>query len=268
MIMHVDEAVGLGRLTRTLELAQERAWREGRAVIASLSWSCPTIDPLAFFIASATYKDRALWLQPSRQFALVGAGASRVIEADSAERFELARQERVELLNGAIVDGPDGAPRGTGPLLLGGFSFDPQRKGSGEWCGFPAARLILPRFLLSVSGEEHYLTLNATVWPDSDPAAEARVMTRELDALLARTHSVAPGQAHECDIAVVEARPAAEWQQVVADASASIRRGEAEKIVLAREVRLESPAPFEIPFGARPADGNLPHVLCLRLRAG
>ena len=246
MIMHVDEAVGLSRLTRTLELAQERARREGRAVLASLTWSCHSLDPLAFFAASATYEDRVLWLQPARQFALVGAGATRVIEADAVERFELARQARVELLNGAIVDGADGAPRGTGPLLLGGFSFDPQRIGSGQWCGFPSARLILPRFLLTVSGEEHYLTLNATVRPDGDPATEARAMSGDLDALLARTRLVVPGRDHEGDIAVVEARPAAEWKQVVADASASIRRREAEKIVLAREVHLESEAPFEI----------------------
>ena len=48
-------------------------------------------------------------------------------------------------------------------------------------------------------------------------------------------------------VSLSETRPAADWQQVVADASAAIRDGQAEKIVLAREVRLQSDTPFDVP---------------------
>ncbi len=246
MIMHVDEAVGLDRLTRTLERAQQLARREGRAVLASLAEPCPPIDPRALFAAAATYQDRALWLQPARRFALVGAGAAHVIEAEDAGRFASARSARSELLAGAVVERAGAAPASTGPVLLGGFSFDPRRIGDGVWRGFPAARLILPRVLLTAEGEAHYLTLNAVLWPDSDPAAAARAAIDELDALLTRAQAVAPSPAAEGSVAVSEERTAAAWRQVVADASSSIRRGEAEKIVLAREVRLEAETRFEV----------------------
>ncbi|MGA7670616.1 MAG: isochorismate synthase [Nitrolancea sp.] len=85
------------------------------------------------------------------------------------------------------------------------------------------------------------------VWPDSDPSAEARRLIEERDRWLEAASS-APITAEGGTVRLSETRPAADWQQVVADASAAIRDGQAEKIVLAREVRLQSETPFDVSY--------------------
>ncbi len=246
MVMHLDAAVGLGRLTETLERGQRLARRDGRPVLVSLTVPCAPADPLAFFQAASTYQDRSLWYQPSRQFALAGAGIAHNIEVDRDDRFEAARSSRSELFERAIVEGPDGNVRGTGPVLLGGFSFDPRRDGTGQWTGFPAARLILPRLLLTLRDGQHLLTLNVIVEPDADSDKEAQDLLAEIDSVLDGARVMDAPSTVVRQVAMTEARPACDWQQVVADASESIRRGAAEKIVLAREVRLSADSPFDV----------------------
>ena len=246
MIMHVDEAVGIDRLIYALERARERARDEGRPVLASLVEPVPALDPLALFAAAATGTERSLWVQPHRRFALVGAGVAQVIEAGDLERFESTRQARRAVLDGAIVEGPSEVGRGTGPVLLGAFSFDPRRDSTAEWHGFPAARLILPRLLFTSHGDEHSLTLNSVVWPDGEPSTEARRLIDERDRWLDAARAQQQVTTQSAAVELHETRPAADWQQVVADASAAIRDGQSEKIVLAREVRLQSETPFEV----------------------
>ncbi len=181
MIMHVDEAIGIDRLMYAFERAQDKARREKRPILASITMPIPFLDPLAVYSAAAASIERSLWSQPSRRFALVGLGVAQGIEAGDLERFESTRQARRALLESAIVESSEVDSCGTGPVLLGAFSFDPQRASTAEWNGFPAARLILPRLLFTSNGDDHSLTLNAVVWPDSDASAEARRLIDERD---------------------------------------------------------------------------------------
>jgi len=246
MIMHVDEAVGVDRLLYALERAQERARHEGRPVLASLTEPAPALNPLAAYAAAAGHSERSLWFQPSRRFALVGAGVAQGIEAGDLQRFESVREARRALLDGAILESMVDEDRGSGPVLLGAFSFDPRRETTAEWQGFPAARLILPRLLYTANVDEHALTLTAVVWPDSDPSAEARRLIEERDQWLEAARLPVAQLPEGGAVRLSETRPAADWQQVVADASAAIRDGQAEKIVLAREVRLRSESDFDV----------------------
>ena len=243
MIMHVDELIGLARLTPLLVAAQQQARRAGRPLLASLTEPAPEIDPLAFFAAAATYQDRALWHQPSSQFALAAAGAAQVIESRGADRFEQARAAWRSVLAGALIEGVPG--HGAGPLLLGGFAFDPERPSDGQWRGFSDARLILPRIMLTQVGAECRLTLNALIWPDSDPAAESLALTRELERLQ-QASSIHRVTAQSAAIDATEVSSAADWQAIVAGAAAAIRAGAMQKVVLAREVRLQAEAAFDI----------------------
>jgi isochorismate synthase len=244
MIMHVDESVGLVRLTQLLEAARQRARRAGRPLLASLTESAPEIDPLAFFNAAASHQERALWYQPSNRFALAAAGAAEVIEKFGADRFEQARVAWRSLLDGALIEDVTG--HGSGPLLLGGFAFDPERESAGQWRGFPDARLVLPRIMLTQDGAECRLTLNVHVWPDSDPIAESLALSRELDRLLHDAGSVQPRREQAAAIEATEVRPSAEWQAIVAGAAAAIRARAMQKVVLAREVRLQAETAFDI----------------------
>lgn len=52
---------------------------------------------------------------------------------------------------------------GTGPLLLGGFSFDPEKEKTDLWKEFKDTTFSLPAFLLTVKNEKAWLTMNTFV---------------------------------------------------------------------------------------------------------
>jgi isochorismate synthase len=240
MMTHVDESIGLARLTRLCETAHEAARRHGRPILASLTDDAPEIDPLAFYAATASYDDRALWFQLSADFALAAAGAVQTIAGDGPGRFDDVRGAWRALLADAQIEGAGG------PCLLGGFAFDPERPSEGQWHGFGDARFVLPRITLSRDASGCRITLNALLWPESDPLAESRVLADELDRLAGQlTAGRAPVQSPD-EIETAEVIPAAEWQAIVAGASAAIRGGDLRKVVLAREIRLRSERAFDV----------------------
>jgi len=240
MMTHVDESIGLARLARLCETAHEAARRLGRPVLASLTDDLPEADPLAFYAAAASYDDRALWFQPSAGFALAAAGAVRTITGDGPERFGAVRAVWRELLTDALIEGAGG------PCLLGGFAFDPERPSEGQWQGFGDARFVLPRIMLSRSAARCRITFNVLLQPESNPLAASRALIDEVERLLTgmtdRPAPVRPSDAIE----TAEVLPAADWQAIVAGASAAIRAGDLRKVVLAREIRLRSERAFDI----------------------
>jgi isochorismate synthase len=236
MMTHVDESIGLARLIRLCEAAHEAARRYGRPILASLTDDAPEIDPLAFSAATASYDDRSLWFQPSGDFALVAAGAVQTISGEGIERFGAVRAAWRGLLADALIEGAGG------PCLVGGFAFDPERPSEGQWHGFGDARFVLPRIMLSRDSSGCRITLNALLRPESDPLAESQVMADELDRLVQRP---APTGADVASGQFSEVLPAAEWQAIVAGASAAVRSGDLRKVVLAREIRLRSERAFD-----------------------
>lgn len=113
----------------------------------------PEADPVAVFAAAPANRGRFCWIQPSRDLALVGVGAtlrwrpvSREGRFREAARFagRLARQ-----LSGD-AESSDGGPGGcpAGPILCGGFAFDSEPAAGGpRWAEFGSGMLMLPELL-------------------------------------------------------------------------------------------------------------------------
>jgi hypothetical protein len=124
--------------------ATERARRLGRPVLVSQTRRVPLCDALAMF-ASAEPGERGLWLRPASGESLVSVGAAHVLVGAGPEQIACAWRD---LIPDALIDDPD--PQAwTGPLLLGGFAFDPLRPAAEHWSGFPAARLVAPSRLVA-----------------------------------------------------------------------------------------------------------------------
>jgi isochorismate synthase len=240
MMTHVDESVGLARLTRLCDTAHAAALRHGRPVLASLTDDVPALDPLAFLAAAASFDERALWMQPSAEFALVAAGAAWVRNATGPERFGVVRSAWHGLLVDALVDGTGG------PCLLGGFAFDPERPSEGQWQGFGDARFVLPRIMFARDAAGCRIILNVLLRPESDPQAESRALMDERDRLLERLADGRGSVQTASELESAEVLPAATWQAIVAGASAAVRAGDLRKVVLAREIRLRSERAFDI----------------------
>jgi isochorismate synthase len=124
--------------------------------LASTTRAIPLVDPIDAF-AAAGDASRALWLRPATNEALVGLGCAFSFSGG----FDAISAGWQELLSDAAID-QDGP---AGPLLMGGFSFDPSAPTSALWEGFGAAQLVLPERLIRVQSNRAWLTTSAVAEP-------------------------------------------------------------------------------------------------------
>jgi len=99
-------------------------------------------------------------------------------------------------------------------VAIGGFAFDPAREPAGAWRGFPAVLFRVPALAVTRVRGRTFATGDLELL--EQPAA--------WEAPAARGFAVEPVRAE------------ADWMAAVAEAAGRLRRGEAAKVVLAREV--------------------------------
>lgn len=245
-----------------------RARREQRPVLVSRTRLVNSLDPLSFFASATGYRGtRNFWSDPDREVTLVGVGAAWKLETHTREDSYLKTgQEWDHLLKGAIRV-PAEAPTGTGPLLLGGFSFDPLAGKTPLWEGFFDASFILPQFLLTVTGGECWLTVNVLLQPGEDVEQRGKMLAEQEDELLEAAedfHLFPPARA---SFDVVEVEPD-RWKKTVATAAREIREGALEKVVLARQLRLQSETSFSPEAGLYRLRERQPHSFLFAVERG
>jgi salicylate biosynthesis isochorismate synthase/menaquinone-specific isochorismate synthase len=257
------EAGALARLETRAAEAVRLARRGGEAAIASVTVPLAGVpDPSAAILAARRHDDPWFCLElPERDdFALATVGQAALIERRGDERFQQAAAAAAALAARVRGDEPHG-PTGSGPVLVGGFAFAPAGGATPEWSPLAPLRLTLPELALARSGEETLLTLSVAVAPDDAPGEAVERGRTRLAALepahmpLLDPDPVAPAR-------VASAAPPAHYESAVARAVERIRAGELEKVVLAREVRVNAasgldPAPV---FGA--LRGAFPACYC------
>jgi isochorismate synthase len=227
------------KVVTLFEEGVNRAAKLGRAILVSYSQRVPEADPLHFFAErqraglSAFY-----WERPAEKFSIAGASTAYQIRETGETRFDQAEARWNALLEDAVVSNLD--EWGVGPMLAGGFSFDPTRPATGLWHNYDDALLVLPRLQLTRKDGQTFVTLNTLV----DAEAEAELLAEQAIHLY-RQPSVFPSTSEANSLQLEDVRPAAEWKNLVAQAVANIKAGIFKKVVLAREVRVTPRNPFE-----------------------
>jgi isochorismate synthase len=200
-------------------------------------------DPLAVFASGAKLaRERFLWSCPSLGYELAGIGAAWTIDAAGPARFAEARRAWDRLRAEAITgDLPDAI--GTGPLLLGGFSFDPATTSAPQWREFPDALLTVPRYTVASTDGACWLTITAVLEPGA-PEPDFEELLAPLALLLGKAAVYQP-QSHDNPLTVEDALPADEWQAIVRTAIERMGSSDIEKVVLARECRVRAARPLD-----------------------
>ena len=191
-------------------------------------------------IANHLAAGRMFWARPRDGFAIAAIGAAMTLAPSGAERFAAVDGEWAALLEGGLISDPSVGAEGVGPVLMGGFAFDPQGPRAAHWKSFPSALLVLPRLQVTTVGDSCWVTTTVIVGADGTPD----IATAELGRLRACALGPAERRADRRAVAGASAqrltledlRPAAEWQALVASAVDTIRADEMEKVVLARAV--------------------------------
>ena len=238
------------RLAGRLAGALAAARRSGRGRLAAITVElAPEVDPAA--VACRSRREGEPWFvfeQPDRGARALGAlGQALELRASGPSRFtELAARWR-ELAATGFADPSDGT-HAAGPLAVGGFSFAPDGGVAPHWRGFASSSLVVPELSLARSERRGVrlvtLTLSALVEPDDDPEQVLERLLARLAELRAESLPLldpAPAGRFE----VISAMPPEHYEQAVSRAVELIRSGRMSKIVLAREVQVHAPRPYD-----------------------
>lgn len=206
--------------------------------LASATVEAEVEDPCAVAFASRLARDHWFcWQQPAAGFALAGLGAAAQVVSRGPQRFADLDRDCARLTQGALTAAPPGLPAGAGPVWTGGFAFAPDGASSPRWASFAPAAMTLPEVSIIRTGERSLATANVVLAPGRDPAAALAALRSRLAALRAEPLPLADPVP---DAHVASAGDPGAYEAAVAAAVARIGAGALEKVVLAREVRVEA----------------------------
>lgn len=195
------------------------------------------IEPLFFFAASNEkfVGERFFWKDPADETILVGVGHCKQIQsADAAERFRYAENEWHQLIKEAIII-KENSQQGTGPIMFGGFSFDPLKDKSPLWSKYPDLLFHVPKHLLTVIGEEAYLTTNI-ICTQHDDLSIIEKLQEERQTLM-KNAKLQPIIQQSRMVEIREVVEPEEWKQSVCNLVDELKEDKLKKVVLARELR-------------------------------
>jgi isochorismate synthase len=247
--VHFDRAL----LLATLHRATLRAVLSGHTVLASFTQPVGPCDPLAVFrvFSQQGLGECFFWEKPEDQRAFVGIGTATTIEATGTDCLTDAATACRALQRDAMVGfAPGKLPTHvTGPILFGGFAFDPLRPATSLWDGFPDGLLVLPRVLFSGGEKNAALTVNLRIEASDDIeqlADEITLTILRLHTMVEQSLAQPQPVAHSQQLGVRDQLPAATWKSLVASAVEHIRQGAYQKVVLARAVEVTGEDAFAV----------------------
>jgi menaquinone-specific isochorismate synthase len=230
-----------------VEEGKRQALLYGKQVLVSSVFAIGTTDLPAFFTYNnGAYRgNRFYWSEPGRALTYVGLGSVFTIEENNQyDRFRNVDEMWRQLASSSIVEG-NSSPY-TGPILFGGFSFDPHIVQSHKWSDFSHTSFAVPKYMVTAYGGKFYLTSNRLI--DANDEYNYEDEDEELTNVLGflqsgQSYHEAVSSEKECPVRYEEIAPS-DWMNAVEEAALSIRQGELEKVVLARTLMLQGEDAF------------------------
>ncbi|MDT0161644.1 isochorismate synthase [Bacillus sp. AG4(2022)] len=217
--------------------AIKRAGAFSEPILVSEVHKLDHIDPLSFFASGrqAFFGERFYWKDPSNETILAGLGICKLIQSDQASgRFSHVEKEWKRFIRNAVIYNEYSAAA-AGPALFGGFSFDPEKEKTALWSKYPDSLFHVPRYLLTQTEGQTFLTTNIVCTKHDDVSLAEKV--REERRLLLEGIG-APVQENEGRLISEEEIHPQEWMDSVTSAVEELKAGKLKKVVLARELRL------------------------------
>lgn len=224
-------------LKKSIREGIQKAKRLERPVLISEVQRVNAVDPLDFFYRGNRDfpGERFFWKDPSDELCMVGVGIAKHIgRPQGTDRFFHVEQTWKDLLhNGEIHSTFDRTA--TGPMIFGGFSFDPLKEKTPLWEKFGDTFFQLPTFQLTMKEQECYVTTNVICsgqeddhWMEAFLEKRQRLLEDSLPPYIALPQ-----------LLEIEEVKKTEWCASVAEVIETLRSSDLKKVVLARELRLQ-----------------------------
>ncbi|UAC47650.1 isochorismate synthase [Bacillus aquiflavi] len=216
-----------------------RAKATGKEVLLSVVNKIDHIEPLSFFAAGREnmFGERFFLKEPSSENYFIGLGICKLIRSDERDnRFLLVEKEWKRFIYEGMISNPY-KHAGLGPVLFGGFSFDPFKPKTELWSKFNDSTFHVPKFMLSKVNGHAYLTTNL-ICTKNDEATFVEKVIEERENLLNVLFEYKPDFADAQLKKKIEINPL-QWKETVANAIEDLKKSATlKKVVLARELRL------------------------------
>jgi len=200
------------------------------------------MSALAFFEAGERqFKGRRMfWQNREKTFTWVGLGHAHVITAHSPHgRFEHVKKEWQTLCKQIVNE-----EREVQPILFGGFSFDPLNEKQSVWTRFPEAYFAVPTFQLIIKGERAFVSIHL-ITKEKETFAAFDALRKERDRLI---HAAQVSELKKYRKPLVVKRTELkkkEYLDSIKKVTAVIKAQQAEKVVIARALKLNFDQPLE-----------------------
>lgn len=201
------------------------------------SWT-KEINPVDLLdVFASAYKlneNRLFWTNSDNDFAIFGVGTTKELLADG-DRFGSLETQWKQLLKGSIIHDPFKG-MGTGLMMLGGMTFDPEREPTALWESFPAGKLVLPSYTIVRNKQRYFATMSRFLQP-TDMVHDVMHDMERLEGILfdsIQEQNKGPQRILYQNVIAPEA-----WIASVQKAVDEIKAHKAKKIVMAREVRVK-----------------------------
>lgn len=210
---------------------------ESSPILISKVQQIKNVDLLSFYRNNINFKGkRFFWKDSSTNNVIIGIGICSEIKSEkNSGLYEEVEEKWKELLRNSEIH--NSYPYlGIGPLLFGGFSFDPAKSKTPLWNNFSNAQFYLPTYMLSEIDGSHYLTINHLV-KQEDKLTVADEILKKRQTFLDHVKNTAVPSNENTFIKAVEVGGEA-WKNtvstVIQDLNDSLK-----KVVFARECRLQ-----------------------------
>lgn len=187
----------------------------------------------ARLLRQARGQERFFWQAAHSDTAVAGFGVAADLRAWGDGRFESIRQQAAHLFADAIWE--DAGQPLAAPRLFGGFAFSPDFTPDNTWAVFHPAQFILPHYQLVQAHGESWLTINAVIAAGEEPRAMLRELRPALQAryawlMAAETKAAPPPPVTSLSYPM----PYETWEAIIHQATAAMRAGPLNKVVLSR----------------------------------
>jgi len=262
-------AVVAERLRAALRPLLAAATTRNGPTLVSASLPVEAADPIALFAAArGPGADPVLWSQPSQGTAAVAIGSAWASRTEGTERFALTSRAWTALAADAIVSA-DGASRGIGPTLIGGFGFADAPSRTSLWQGFEAASLVVPDLLWTLTPAGCWLTASVLAEPGWDADRAVDRIDRLWRGVAGAAANMAGGPTEASVLRLSEHRQdTSAWRDSVARLAGAVGRGRIDKAVLARQVELLASTPIDVPGVLRRLRGTAPESTLFAVTRG
>ncbi|NWQ43112.1 isochorismate synthase [Bacillus sp. EB106-08-02-XG196] len=218
-------------------LAVSTAQKLGRPILISEVHKMDSVEPISFFNSGREryLGERFYWKDPSEEVVLIGLGISKQIQSDQAtDRFFHVEEEWKGFLKDSLIFNPY-KENGLGPVMFGGFSFDPHKSKTTLWSKYADSLFHIPKFMLTIVEGQTFLTTNIVCTQNDDYTLFEKVVNERVQLLMSSKEDfvIKPVKLLETK----EISPQ-EWKQSVDEVVEDLKSGSLKKVVLARELRL------------------------------